>query len=187
MPQLAAYTLLELAEALKGLGKHGEALPVYGKAGGLLSEAGHLSDLVSVRAAQAECHMARSDHHTALLVLQELANLLAEHDECGMFKEVGRETEVTMLLLLLIIQPSQHNTAPNLLQVLDKYRDLDAHEEDAVKLSPSTRLLLTSLVLAVESSEIEALLFLQDQLHPLLTRQQNSLLKIVVTNTMSKV
>ena len=69
----------------------------------------------------ADCYIGTPDHHNALLVLSDVASLVDEHDPCELYADVQGNVEILMVLLLLIIQPSTHNTAPHLMQVIHLY------------------------------------------------------------------
>ena len=95
------------------------------------------------------------------------------------------------MLLLLIIDPSNHNTSPHLLNVIEKYREDEQSFEHDHKISEfisvEVSILLQSLVIAVDNMEIDSLLYIEDELVPLLTDQQLSLLRVVVKQTIKKV
>jgi len=187
--QLAACLLLELAQALVCLQRPVQALPVFQRAAKLLE--GHTQEFLRAKLMIADCYIATPDHHNALLVLSEVHNFAVEHDACNLYGDLLENVEILRVLLLLIIQPSQHNTSPQLLDVLERYRGTEAEELPA-KPSPyldlETSLLLQSVVLAVEGEgETEALLYLEDELAPRLTDQQRRLLRITVAATMSRV
>jgi len=189
--QLAACLLLELGEALQRLQRPTEALQVYKRAAGLLEN--HIGDWLSVKVKIADCYISTPDHHNALLVLSEVANFAAEHDPCNLYTQMKYNTEVLMVLLLLLVEPSPHNTAPHLLAVLERYQGGGETESGEVGEGPSpdlpkdTAILLQSAVMAVQSKETEALLYLQDELSNRLTDQQTGLLKLLVNNTIRKV
>jgi len=175
--QLAAGLLLELAEALAALQRPAEALPVFQQAATLLE--GHALDFLKARLRVADCYIDTPDHHNALLVLTEVANFATEHDPSNLYTAILERVEVLRVLLLLIIQPSQHNTSPQLLEVLERYRS----EEEASPcphLPRATALLLQSAVLSVEAGEGEALLHLEDELAIGLGDQQRRLLRTLV-------
>ena len=152
---------------------------------------GHTKEFLRAKLRIADCYIATPDHHNALLVLSEVQNFAVEHDACGLFGDLLENVEILRVLLLLVIQPSHHNTSPQLLDVLDRYRGTEA-EELPSKPSPyldlETSLLLQSVVLAVEGEgDSEAVLYLEDELAPRLTDQQRKLPRIVAAATMSKV
>ena len=57
-----------------------------------------------------------------LPILSEIAALASEQEHLNLFDDVQRDVEILRVLLLLIIEPSTHNTDPSLLSVLEKYR-----------------------------------------------------------------
>lgn len=175
--QLAAGLLLELAEALAALQRPAEALPVFQQAALLLE--GHALPFLQARLRVADCYIATPDHHNALLVLTEVANFATEHDPSNLYSAILERVEVLRVLLLIIIQPSQHNTSPQLLEVLERYR-VEEEASPCPHLARDTALLLQSVVLAVEGGEGEALLHLEDQLAGGLGDQQRRLLRLLV-------
>lgn len=184
-PRLAAGLFLEVGDALKHLHRSADALPYYQKAADL--QATSILDLINAKMKVASCYIASPDHHNALLVLSEVATVAEDHDPCELYTEIMANVEVLRVLLLLIIQPSMHNTSPNLLQVLDKYKwESDEDCDPCPILSTETSLLLQSVVMAVQVDDTEALLHLEDQLHPLLTDQQKKLLRVLVEQTLKK-
>jgi len=98
--------------------------------------------------------------------------------------------EILRVLLLLIIEPSTHNTSPHLLGVLDRYKGEGENGEDLTPspfLTKEVSLLLQSIVMAIQVTDTEALLFLEDELAPRLTDQQRGLLRVLVNMTIRKV
>ena len=95
------------------------------------------------------------------------------------------------MLLLLIIEPSSHNTSPHLLGVIEKYRVMEDRFEPDHKISGYTTvevsILLQSLVMAVDTLDTDALLYIEDELVPLLSDQQKCLLRVLVKQTLKKV
>ena len=81
--------------------------------------------MTSAKLKVAACYIASPDYHNALLVLSEIAALTSEQENLNLFDDVQRDVEILRVLLLLIIEPSTHNTDPSLLSVLEKYRVLD--------------------------------------------------------------
>jgi len=184
-PRLAAGLHLEIGDSLKRLKRAAEALPYYQKAAELQS--GSVRDLMMAKMAVADCYISTPDHHNALLVLSDVASLAEDHDPCQLYTDLMANVEVLRVLLLLIIQPSLHNTSPHLLQVLDKYKWESDEDSDPCPILPrETCLLLQSVVMAVQVDDTEALLHLEDQLNPFLTDQQNHLLRVLVNQTLKK-
>jgi len=186
--QLAAGLYWELADALWQLKRPIEALPYYQKAANLLE--GHILDVIQAKLKIASCYIATPDYHNALLILSEVANFASEHDPCNLYGDIQENVEILRVLLLLIIEPSSHNTSPHLLSVLDRYKSDDENSEDICQvpyLSKEIYILMQSIVMAIEISDAEALLFLEDELAPRLTDQQRSLLRVLVNSTIKKV
>jgi len=183
--KLAAGLYLEVGDALRKLKRPADALAYYQKAVEL--QADSVVDLIRAKMHVADCYIGTPDHHNALLVLSDVASLVDEHDPCELYADVQGNVEILMVLLLLIIQPSTHNTAPHLMQILDKYKwESDEDVDPCPILSTETSLLLQSVVMAVQVDDTEALLHLQDQLYPLLTDQQKYLLRVLVNQTLKK-
>ena len=94
-------------------------------------------------------------------------------------------------MLLLIIEPSSHNTSPHLLNVLEKYRDtgdtLDIDQPISPYISMEMSDLLQSLVMATDTINAESLLYLEDELYSRLTDQQRGLVRVLVSQTIKKV
>jgi len=186
--QLAAGLYWELADALWQLKRPIEALPYYQKAANLLE--GHILDVIQAKLKIASCYIATPDYHNALLILSEVANFASEHDPCNLYGDIQENVEILRVLLLLIIEPSSHNTSPHLLSVLDRYKSDDENSEDICQvpyLSKEIYILMQSIVMSIEISDAEALLFLEDELAPRLTDQQRSLLRVLVNSTIKKV
>lgn len=184
--QLAAGLLLELADALIKLQRPAEALPVLQRAARLLEPYIHQYLLTRMRIA--DCYISIPDYHNGLLVLSQIHNLATEHDPCGLYGEILENAEILQVLMLLAIEPSQHNTSPQLLDVLDRYRgEGEEFDHPSPHLSKDTSILLQSIVMAVDVVDTEALLYLEDELAPRLTDQQRRLLRDVVKITVKKV
>lgn len=187
-PQLAAGLHMELADALWQLKRPTEALPYYQKAANLLEA--QILDFIHVKIKISTCYIATPDYHNALLVLSEVANFTSEHDPCDLYGEIQENVEILRVLLLLIIEPSTHNTSPHLLGVLDRYRSEGESIEDLTPSPYLTRemsLLLQSVVMAIETSDTDSLLFLEDELAPNLSDQQRTLLRVLVNMTTKKI
>ena len=189
--QLAAGLYLELAEAYRSMKRPLEALHYYQKAVTLSRE--HPVEIIQAKLKVASCYITTKDHHNALLVLSDIVNIAKEHDhgQLNIYQDVQGNVEILRVLLLLIIEPSSHNTSPHMLSVLDKYRvtedTLDFESKVSPYLSDEVCILLQSLVIAVDSLQVDSVLYCEDQLEPLLTDEQNSLLRILVKQTQRKV
>lgn len=188
-PQLAAGLNLEVAEAYWRMKRPIEALPYYQKAA-VLSENDHMS-LIYTKLKISSCYMAIGDYHNALLVLSDVDNYVSENDPKHLCDDIQENVEILRVLLLLIIDPSSHNTSPHLLNVIEKYReDEQSFEHDhsiSEFISVEVSILLQSLVMAVDNMEVDSLLYIEDELVPLLTDQQKALLRVVVKQTIKKV
>ena len=187
-PQLAGSLNLELANALWDLRKPTEALHYYQRAGELFEK--DILDLIQVKLKVVACHIKTLDFHNALLVLSEVANI-AEQNEPLQLARVLENVEILRVILLLIIEPSSHNTSPHLLNVLEKYRNTEDSLDIDKSISPYLSLemsdLLQSLVMATDTINAESLLYLEDELYSHLTDQQRGLLRVLVSQTTKKV
>ena len=179
---------MELANALWDLKKPTEALHYYQRAGELFEK--DILDLIQVKLKVVACHIKTLDFHNALLVLSEVANI-AEQNEPLQLARVLENVEILRVILLLIIEPSSHNTSPHLLNVLEKYRNTEDSLDIDKPISPYLSLemsdLLQSLVMATDTINAESLLYLEDELYSHLTDQQRGLLRVLVSQTTKKV
>merc|ERR1711913_227378 len=187
-PQLAGSLNMELANALWDLRKPREALHYYKRAADLFDK--DILDVIQAKLKMVACHIKTMDFHNALLVLSEVANI-AEQDEPLQLLSVLENIEILRVILLLIIEPSSHNTSPHLLNVLEKYRnaedDLDLDKPISPYLTMEMSDLLQSLVMATDSINTESLLYLEDELYSHLTDQQRGVLRVLVSQTIKKV
>jgi len=189
--QLAAGLYNELGQAYWKMNRPVEALPYFQKAVILLE-----NDVLSVMNAKlsvASCFIAIPDYHNALLVLSDIANIATENDSFHLYDDIQENVEILRVLLLLIIEPSSHNTSPHLLGVIEKYRVLDDSFDPEHEICPfisvEVSILLQSLVMAVDSVETDSVLYIEDELlsNSLLSDEQRSLLRVVVKQTLKKV
>merc|ERR1711953_765888 len=187
-PQLAGSLNMELADALWNLRRPGEALPYYQRAGDLFEK--DILDVIQAKLKVVACHVKTLDFHNALLVLSDLANI-AELNEPLELSRVQENIEILRVILLLIIEPSSHNTSPHLLNVLEKYRNtadnLDLDKPISPYISIEMSDLLQSLVMATDTINAESLLYLEDELYSHLSDQQRGLLRVLVSQTIKKV
>jgi len=187
-PQLAGSLNMELADALWKLRRPTEALPYYQRAGDLFEK--DLLDVIQAKLKVVACHIKTLDFHNALLVLSDVANI-AEQSEPLELVRVLENIEILRVILLLIIEPSSHNTSPHLLNVLEKYRDtgdtLDIDQPISPYISMEMSDLLQSLVMATDTINAESLLYLEDELYSRLTDQQRGLVRVLVSQTIKKV
>merc|ERR1711915_471227 len=120
-----------------------------------------------------DCFISLGDHHNGLKTLTELANFCMDNDPSQLFHNHLANIQILRVLLLLIIQPSHHNTPPHLLQVLDKYKwECEEEEEPCPYIDQDTSVLLQSIVMAVQVGDTDALVYLEDEIVDLLTHQQ---------------
>jgi len=187
-PQLAGSLNMELADALWELRRPSEALPYYQRAGDLFEK--DILDVIQAKLKVVACHVKTLDFHNALLVLSDLANL-AELNEPLELNRVQENIEILRVILLLIIEPSSHNTSPHLLNVLEKYRNTENNLDLDKPISPYISIemsdLLQSLVMATDTINAESLLYLEDELYSHLSDQQRGLLRVLVSQTIKKV
>ena len=152
---------MELADALYRLRRPTEALPYYQRAADLFER--DLLDVIQAKLKVAACHIKTLDFHNALLVLSDVANIAGENESLNLVR-VQENIEILRVILLLIIEPSSHNTSPHLLNVLEKYRNTEDNLDIDKPISPyiSTEMsdLLQSLVMATDTIMITAINFL---------------------------
>ncbi|XP_023333312.1 factor VIII intron 22 protein isoform X2 [Eurytemora carolleeae] len=184
----AAALYIELGDTLVSLQRSAEALFHYDKA--LELETSSIIDTLAIKTKISNCYISLGDHHNALKTLTELANFCAANDPCHLYQSQLANIEVLRVLLLLIIQPSHHNTAPHLLQVLDKYKWDGMEGEEEVELCPyldtDISILLQSIVMVVQVRDSEALLYLEDEIAEYLNPQQKALLRKIVSREVKR-
>ena len=118
----ASGLCLELGDALNQLKKPGEALTFYIRASNL-RPSGSLSYLYA-REKVAKTHVRLSDHHNALNVFTEIANIAEQtckKPATSVYLDMLARCEIYRVLLLLLIQPTPQNVSPSLTSVLEKY------------------------------------------------------------------
>jgi len=182
----AAALYIEIGDYLMELHRPAEAMFHLEKAVKL--EATSITDVISIKKKISTCYIQLGDHHNALKSLTELANFCTEHDPCQLFLAQLANIEILRVLLLLIIQPSHHNTPPHLLQVLDKYKWEEGigDEEVCSFLDQDVSTLLQSVVMAVQVRDSGSLLYLEDELAEHLDTQQKKLLRLLVTREVKR-
>jgi len=197
-PSAAAAIYVQLGTELLALSRPAEALFFYEKAKVL--EVNSIIDFININNKIASCYISLGDHHNALKVLTTLASFTADNDPCQLYHTHTAAIEILRVLLLLIIQPSHHNTAPHLLKVLTKYKwdsgepgglspVSPGSEEDGLTGGPLDQdlaILLQSIVMAVQVGDTEALLCLEDEIAEHLDHTQKRLLRIIVSREMRK-
>jgi len=192
----AAAIYVKLGNELLALSRPAEALFYYEKAKAL--QVNSIVDFICINNKIAGCYISLGDHHNALKVLTTLASFTADNDPCQLYHAQTAAIEILRVFLLLIIQPSHHNTAPHLLKVLTKYK----WESGEPGLSPATpgseddglggpldqdlAILLQSIVMAVQVCDTEALLCLEDEIVEHLDHTQKRLLRIIVSREMRR-
>ena len=187
-PQLAGSLNMELAEALWRLNRPNQALVYYQRAAELFER--DILDCIQAKLKVAACHMKTLDFHNALLVLSDVENIAVQNEPLDLI-EVQENVEILRVMLLLIIDPSSHNTSPHLLNVLEKYRntedgiDIDKPKSPYISIEMSD--LLQSLVMATDTINTESLLYLEDELVAHMNDQQRRMLRVLVSQTIKKV
>ena len=108
-PALAAALCLELGNALRSLGKSGEAIQHYQRAAELQFQ-NALDCLVSLGHV-ASCKIDTKDFEGSLQVLTEMSFMVLERGCClangkliGSFSDIQARCEITRVLLLMILQ-----------------------------------------------------------------------------------
>jgi len=180
----AASLYIQLGDALVELKRPAEGLFYYQI--GLKLESSSIMDTILIKNKIGECFISMSDYHNGLKTFTELANFCMDNDPSQLFHNRLGNLQILRVLLLLIIQPSHHNTPPHLLQVLDKYKWESENEDPCPYLDENISILLQSIVMAVQVSDTDALLFLEDEIAPLLSHHQNKLLRTIVSREVKK-
>merc|ERR1711953_1382268 len=187
-PQLAGSLNMELANALWDLRKPREALHYYKRAADLFDK--DILDVIQAKLKMVACHIKTLDFHNALLVLSDVEDIAVQNEPLDLI-EVRENVEILRVMLLLIIEPSSHNTSPHLLNVLEKYRntedgiDIDKPKSPYISIEMSD--LLQSLVMATDTINTESLLYLEDELVAHMNDQQRRMLRVLVSKTIKKV
>lgn len=92
--------------------------------------------------------------------------------------------EVLRVFLLLLMEPTAQSISPNLTVILEKYAwehdDPTSAEETTKFLSEELFILLQSLVMAIQTNDVKALLELEDALLDHLSPRSQSLLRKLV-------
>lgn len=185
-PSLAASLCMELGQTLRCLGKIKEATVHFQKAADLLSHC--VADYLNVLDLVASCKIQLGDYDGALNVLTEMSVVAEEQGVSptdnrvfGVFASLLAKIEVTRVLLLLLLQPSPQKLKSEHAETLEKYTwEVDEVNNSAGYLCEDLFLLLQSLVMACQSSDLETLKLLQKDLWPLLSAEQNTLLHEVL-------
>lgn len=177
-PALAAALYMELGQALKNLGRISEAIPYMFKAAALHRGCtlDYLNDLKEI----SDCRLRIGDHDGALTVLTEI-QVIAEKkgfspdgERIGAFTKILSDTEVTRILLLLLLQPPTFKMNPEHKKLLDRYGDMNIEPVDYIE--ENLYLMLQSLMICVNEKETEALKELEKDLWPHLNGLQCDIL-----------
>ncbi|XP_042663462.1 40-kDa huntingtin-associated protein-like [Tyto alba] len=205
-PALAAGLCLELAAALRDLGRPARAAAPLQRAAELLAAARLPLEALRCLAERASCLLLGRDYAGALAALtraQALAGAGAGGAAPGgAFLDLLARCEVSRVLLLLLLQPPPAKLLPEHARTLEQYC-WEAPEGGAAPgpgggpgagggLPPAASylpaelfLLLQSAVLACQEKDAEALKALQAELWPLLSAEQNHLLHLVLQEMLS--
>lgn len=179
---LASSLYLELAQALKNLGRINEAIPYFYKAAELhrFCALDYLNDLNEI----SECRMKVGDFDGALSTLTEM-QVIAEkkgfkenNERIGAYTQILTDVEVTRILLLLLLQPPSFKLNPEHAKLLERYADIDREPVDYI--DEDLYLMLQSLMIAVHEKEEAALLALEKDLWPCLTGLQCDILSRIL-------
>ncbi|CAN8002764.1 unnamed protein product [Ixodes hexagonus] len=181
-PALAAALCVEAGQGLRSVGRSALAISFLQRAAQLQSRCalGYVDALQEL----ASCQVETGDYSGALLSLTEVHTIAQEKSmfngrPMGIFASMLASSEVSRLLLLLLLQPSTQRMPAEHARLLDRYLYDSPQELSPSKpsyLSEDVFLLLRSLVMAFESKDREAVKSLQSHLWPQLTSEQNDLL-----------
>ncbi|KAL3876320.1 hypothetical protein ACJMK2_034182 [Sinanodonta woodiana] len=183
---LAAGLCMELGNALKKLGRPGEAIAHYQRAAELQSQSP--LDCLTSLSHVASSKITTKDYDGALGVFTEMAYLAQERGGSGVtgkpigaYCDILTRCEVTRVLLLMLLQPNPQRIRPEHAQTLEKYA-WEATEENSTAqlLDEDLFLMLQSVVMACQSHDLEALRAIQVELWPLLNEEQNEMLHEVI-------
>eukprot|EP01137_Pigoraptor_chileana_P019518 Opistho-2@80664 len=208
---LAASLYTELANAMRMLNRPHEAMQFYEKAAGYQVASTPLVALASLRSAT-ECKIEVGDFDAAIVTLTEIIELAM--DKCldtdkaeGWFEALTAEStgkkdyrrgpyfdfvgwaEITRLLLLLYMQPTQLATKPEYAQIMEKYAvgSYDPSDSSGVSMIVPTHafirsdvfILLQSVVLACDCNDVHSLHLLQRDLWSHFDATQNQVLQLL--------
>jgi tetratricopeptide (TPR) repeat protein len=190
---LAAGLSIELAHALKSVGRPAEAIQHYQRAAELQLQ--NPSDCLMTLSYIATAKIAIGDHEGALTVLTEMTYLAHERAAVlsassflpiGSFADILASCEISRVLLLLLLQPTTQRIRPEHAEILERYswgkvEVTDTSTTSHEGLSEDVFLLMQSVVMACRTRDLSSLKHLQTDLWPLLSAEQNHLLHLVVT------
>eukprot|EP00096_Caligus_rogercresseyi_P012443 TRINITY_DN5218_c0_g1_i2.p1 TRINITY_DN5218_c0_g1~~TRINITY_DN5218_c0_g1_i2.p1 ORF type:complete len:320 (+),score=55.29 TRINITY_DN5218_c0_g1_i2:304-1263(+) len=183
----------EIGNSLRQMGKTGQALSFYLHGAKTRSPSQYLLESVHIKEQVAACYIDSGDYHNALTTLTEVSSLIETHGSKkprSIYLDILSRSEVTRVLLLLLIKPTPQNLSPSLTSILEKYA-WDSLDDDPEATTTSYApeelfLLLQSVVMASQVQDGEALIELEDDLCPHLNEDQSKLLRILVHSTRGK-
>ncbi|KAK3090450.1 hypothetical protein FSP39_011960 [Pinctada imbricata] len=183
---LAAALCIELGNALKKIGKSGEAMSHFQRAAELQSQSP--LDCLQSLGAVTSCKIETKDYDGALSVLTEMAYLAQERGgssitgkPVGAYLDVLHRCEVSRVLLLMLLQPTPQRIRPEHAQTLEKYTWETSEDSFTVSfLGEDLFLMLQSVVMACQSNDLPSLRALQPELWPFLSPEQNHLLFLII-------
>lgn len=187
---LAACLCLELGNALSEMKRYSEAVGYFQQA----SELQHKTPLIALNSMKlaARCKLDMGDYDGALSSLTEMVYLIHERggDSAGSqgkdqihagYLEILAECDVTIVLILLLLQPTPQKIRPEHAQMLEKYAWESSETSSPVDyLNENLFLLLQSVVMSCQSKDGSALQELEKDLWPYFNGIQKELLHKVV-------
>ncbi|CAG0914370.1 unnamed protein product [Notodromas monacha] len=182
-PHLASGVCLEVGNALRAAGKRSEALGYFLQAAEIESKF-PLSHLLACQAV-VECYVDLGDHEMALNTLTEMGQSLEEQGgEQPAFFEMQSDVEVTSLLILLLLEYPKAHLKTEHRKIMLKFSpdndDVGSCVHSGSDAENDRRLLLQSLVLAMEMKHFESLKETETQLSKYLNKTQADILHHIV-------
>ena len=191
---LAGCLCLELGNTLSEMKRHSEAVGYFQQA----SELQHKTPLIALNSMKfaARCKLNMGDYDGALALLTEMVYLIHERG-CNLPGTVGSnnihagyvdilaECDVTIVLILLLLQPTPQKIRPEHAQMLEKYAwESNGTTSPVEYLSEDLFLLLQSVVMSCQAKDGTVLRELEKDLWPFFNGIQRELLyKLVVQMT----
>lgn len=187
---LAACLCLELGNALSEMKRYSEAVGYFQQA----SELQHKTPLIALNSMKlaARCKLDMGDYDGALSSFTEMVYLVHERGgnspgalgkdqiHAG-YLEILAECDVTIVLILLLLQPTPQKIRPEHAQMLEKYAWESSGTSSPVDyLNENLFLLLQSVVMSCQSKDGSALQELEKDLWPYFNGIQKELLHKVV-------
>ncbi|XP_028406550.1 factor VIII intron 22 protein-like [Dendronephthya gigantea] len=193
---LAACLCLELGNSLSEMKRYSEAVGYFQQA----SELQHKTPLIALNSMglAVKCKLNMGDYDGALALLTEMVYLIHERgrnlpsdsalgsDEVHAgYVDILAECDVTIVLILLLLQPTPQKIRPEHAQMLEKYAwESNGTSSSVDYLSEDLFLLLQSVVMSCQAKDGTALQELEKDLWPFLNGIQKELLyKLVVQMT----